>query len=641
MEPSASPEIRKTICNRDCPDACSIVAHVQGGKVVKIGGDPDHPITQGFLCYRTNQFLDRQYSPERLTRPLLRNSRGELEPVSWDSALDFAAGKLTKIRAESGPTSIFHYRSGGTLGALAHLTDLFFQKFGPVTVKRGDICSGAGDAAQLADFGHEDSHDFFDLRNSKNVLLWGKNVVVSSVHLVPLLKEIRKAGAKLTLIDPVHHRTSELCDSFVQPRPGGDFALAMAVARLLFDRGQVAPDAASFCDNLDQFKALALSRDLAAWCADADVPIEQAENVANQLQQRPCAILVGWGMGRRINGSGIVRALDALCAISGNLGIPGGGSSFYFWRRRAFDHSFIATAKEAPRTVLEPLFGPELLAMKDPEIRAVWITAGNPVAMLPESRTTARALASREFVVVADSFLTDTGRLAHLVLPTRTLLEDDDLLGSYGHHYVAASTPVVPPPPEVKSDLEIMQGLAARTGLSEVMAGDARSWKRRMLRPGLTLEEVESGAKRSPHSGNVLFADKKVPTRTGRVQLLTAAPQAEARTADFPLWLMSLSTAKSQSSQWAVEQEGPAEAVVHPDAANGLPDGARARLESAIGSLDVRVRHDPKQRRDVVLVAKGGHLQDGRCANVLIRARATDAGEGGALYDEGVRLLPI
>src|SRR5262249_33390488 len=141
-------------------------------------------------------------------------------------------------------------------------------------------------------------------------------------------------------------------------------------------------------------------------------------------------ILVGWGMGRRRNGGAIVRALDALGAITGNIGIPGGGVSYSFRRRGAFDASFASGA--AARTIVEPLFGPEVLAVSDPPIRAVWITAANPVAMLPETETTAKALASRELVVVVDAFLTDTARLAHVVLPTVTLLEADDLLGAYG-----------------------------------------------------------------------------------------------------------------------------------------------------------------------------------------------------------------
>jgi anaerobic selenocysteine-containing dehydrogenase len=639
-------ETRRTMCNRDCPDACGIVATVENGRVTRIRGDKDHPVTRGFLCYRTSLFLTTQYSPNRLTTPLLR-SNGDFHPISWDHALDLAAERLTTIRKESGPAAIFHYRSGGSLGLLKHLSDYFFEKFGPVTIKRGDICSGAGDAAQELDFGEEDSHDVFDLLNSRNILLWGKNVFTSSPHLVPILKDAIAKGARLVQIDPVHHKTAILCEKYIQPRPGGDFALAMAVARILFEQGWLDPAAQDFCDHVNGFRALAESRSLIEWCRDADVSLAEAHNLARRLgQEKPTAILVGWGMGRRINGGGIVRALDALCALSGNIGVTGGGVSFYFKRRGAFDTSFIQGAQVAPRRVCEPLFGPEVLRMSDPPIRAVWVTAGNPVDMLPESETTVRALRTREFVVVVDSFLTDTARLAHLVLPTTTLLEADDLVGSYGHHWIGAATRVVQPPEGVKSDLEIIQALAARVGLGEVMAGDAREWKQRMMKKelgsqGITLETLEAGAIHNPISPKILFADRKFATPTGRVNLMTDPPPAEGHDPDYPLFLMSLSTEKAQSSQWAVSQEGPPVVTVHPQAANGISQGKLCRLESKLSSMMVRLSYDSRQRSDVALVPKGGHLHAGRCANALLRARTTDLGEGGALYDERVRIMPI
>ncbi|HZR10620.1 MAG TPA: molybdopterin-dependent oxidoreductase, partial [Myxococcales bacterium] len=291
---------------------------------------------------------------------------------------------------------------------------------------------------------------------------------------------------------------------------------------------------------------------------------------------------------------------------------------------------------------LEPLFGPEVLAMSDPPIRAVWITAGNPVSMLPESETVDRALRSREFVCVVDSWPTDTTRAATLVLPTTTLLEDDDLLGAYGNHWVGTSQPVVPPPPGVRSDLQILQELSARLGMDGVLAGTAREWKERILRKdaGFTVAQLESeGPQRSALSPKVLFADRKFPTKTGRVNLVTSAPARSQVSAEYPLYLMALSTEKSQNSQWSKGQPaGPAVVTVHPDAAGGIPDGSLATLESALGRLPVQVRHDPRQRRDVALLAKGGHLREGRNANVLAKARATDLGGGGALYDEPVRL---
>lgn len=643
-------ETRKTTCNRDCPDACGIVATVEDGRVVRLQGDRDHPVTQGFLCYRTSHFLARQYAADRVTRPLLRRG-GKGSPlceVSWDEALDVAAERLLRIRAESGPAAIFHYRSGGSLGHLKLVVDRFWEAFGPVTTKRGDICSGAGDHAQLTDFGRLESNDLTDLENARTILIWGKNVYTSSPHTLPVLKRAKAKGARLILVDSLHTKTASLCDDVVMPRPGGDLALALAVGRLLFERGWLDDEVETYVDHLDGFRALCFDRSVEAWCREADVDVADAERLAEGLGMgRPCTILVGWGMARRVNGSAIVRALDALGAISGNIGVPGAGVSYYFHRKAAFDLSFVEG--KSARTLCEPLFGRELLAMQEPPIRAVWITAGNPVAMLPDSEANARAIEQTEFVVVVDSVLTDTAERADLVLPTTTLLEDDDVMGAYGHHWLSVSRPVVPPPEGVKTDLEIIQGLATRVGLDDVVAGSARDWKRRTVEPklaphGITLEHLEAGPVRTPLAGDVVFAGRRFDTPSGRVNLMTELPALPGdlpRAEAYPLFLMSNSTPRSQCSQWVEREEGPLDCTVHPDAAAGLRDGQLARLVSEVASLVVRVQLDPRQRRDVAIVPKGGHLKDGRAANLLVRARLTDGGEGAALYDERVRLLPL
>lgn len=644
IQPSDT-RLYKTLCNRDCPDVCSIVASVRDGKVIKLAGDREHPITNGFLCYRTNQFLERQYSPERLTTPLLRKA-GELTPVSWDEALDHVARELQRIRRESGPAAIFHYRSGGSLGLLKVLSDYFFELFGPVTVKSGDICSGAGEAAQELDFGVSDSSDVSTLLDARQILLWGKNVHVSNPHVIPVLEAARARGTQVVLIDPVVHAGARRFDAFHQVAPGGDFALAMAVARVLFEQGHVDPFAADYCDGLDAFRALVFSREVSAWCEEADVSVELAADLAQRLGPgKPCAILVGWGMGRRSNGGAIVRALDALSAISGNLGIRGGGVSFYFRRRRAFDTSFVRGLAAAPRSVVEPMFAPSLRELRDPEVRALWVTAGNPVAMLPDSEASARSIARLELSVVVDAFLTDTARVASVVLPTTTLLEDDDLLGAYGHAHIGVSRPVVPAPAGVKTDLEIIQAVADRVGLGAELAGSTREWKRRLVEPqlaahGVTLEDLERAPLRNPMAPDVLFEGRRFPTPSGRVNLLSEAPVRSARDADYPLQLMALSTRDSQSSQWARAAPQRLVATVHPEATGTLPDGARAWLRSRLGRVEVEIRHDARQRRDVVLLPKGGHHHLAACANSLLEARLTDLGGGGALYEQGVRLEP-
>ncbi|MBM4374206.1 MAG: molybdopterin-dependent oxidoreductase [Deltaproteobacteria bacterium] len=637
-------EIRRTLCNRDCPDACSIEATVEDERIVALRGDRRHPVTAGFLCFRTNQFLRSQYAPDRLTTPLLRKG-GRLEPVGWDEALDFIAARLRTIRDESGPASIFHYRSGGTLGILAgQASDLFFELFGPTTVKRGDICSGAGEAAQVEDFGVSDSSSLELVEKARHVVLWGKNVATSSPHTIPFLKRAREKGARLWLIDPVRNRTADLCDTFVQPRPGGDLALALGAVRVAFEGGLVVPDAATFCDGLDGLRRLVEARAIEDYAREADVSVDTLRAIAHTMADGPTTILVGWGMGRRENGGAIVRAVDALAAITGNVGLPGAGVSYYFRRRRAFGS--LLSDHEPPRTLPEPLFGSAILEAKAPEIRAVWITAGNPVAMLPDSRRVAEALRTRELVVVVDRWLSDTAELATVVLPVNTLLEADDLVGSYGHQYLGVARPVVSPPAGVKSDLEIFQALAARLGLDAYPREDARELQRRLVSErlvenGVELETLEAGAVPNPLAPRVLFEGRTFPTANGKAQLMTSLATTSTCVPDpaYPLYLTSVSTPRSQASQWAKEPPLPIEATVHPEAAAGLADGALAWLESRLGRMLVRVLHDARQRRDIALVPKGGHLRDGSSANALTSAKLTDLGEGGALYDERVRLV--
>lgn len=638
------PTQHRTTCSRDCPDTCSIIATVDAGRVVALRGDPDHPVTRGALCHRTNQYLRTQYSSDRLTQPLLRKS-GTLTPVSWDEALDFIALGLEQTKREWGPASIIHYRSGGSLGISKLLCDYFFSLYGPATIKRGDICSGAGEAAQVLDFGVSESSDIFTLLDSKHILVWGRNLVTSSPHTLRVVRDARKRGARVTLIDPVCHATAQHSDDYIQLRPSGDFALAMAVARLCFENGFIDPHAADYCDGLTDFRVLAEQRSVADWCADAEVTTDQAQAIAQALGHGPTAILVGWGLARRSDGGTTVRALDALGAITGNIGIPGGGVSYYFRRRGAFDLEF-TQPNPPPRTVCEPRLAHDIAALRDPPARALWVTSGNPVTMLPDSEHTARVIRELPLSVVVDMFLTDTAREATVVLPTISLLEADDIYGAYGHHYLGVSQPVVAAPSGVKSDLEIMQALAGRLSLGAELAGTAREWKRRLVAGrlgalGVNLETIERGNFRNPLAQPIVFEGRKFATASGKVNLLREPPPQAARpTADYPLALLAMSTPKSQCSQWADVAPSPLPLTVHPSAAPSCQDGEVCDIESVLGRMPVRLHFDPRQRPDVALLPKGGARSAEACANGLIRAKLTDLGEGAALYEEHIRLVP-
>lgn len=637
-------ETRKSTCNRDCPDACGLVAEVEDGRLRSLKGDPEHPVTRGFLCSRTSRFPELLDSPQRLRTPLVRDG-GVLRPASLDEALDRCAERLLAIRRESGPAAILHYRSGGSLGLLKTIANRFFERFGPCTATIGDICSGAGEEAQVQDFGVSDSNDLFDLLEARHVILWGKNPAVSNVHLVPVLDDCKARGATITLIDPIAHKARARADVWLQPVPGGDLALALGVGRVLFDDGGVEPGALARCEGVDGYRDLCRSRSPAAWARLAGVDEAAIRGLAAAFADGPTAILVGWGMQRRRNGGAIVRALDALSAVSGNLFRSGGGCSFYFRRRSAFDAAAV-TSGAAARVLREPILGQDVLEASDPPVRAIWVTAGNPVCMLPDSARVAAAFERTEFVVVADPFLTDTARRAHVVLPVPTLLEDSDVLGAYGHHWLGESRPLIDPPPGVVHEVELFSRLAERVGLAADFAGTVDDWKRRLLArvapKGASLEALRAGPVRNPEAKPVLFGDGRVRTLSGKVHLLTAIDESLLRrdvSPERPLWLFSNSTIDSQASLWSRDPGEHLTVTVHPDSAPAdARDGTLVVVESARGSLTARLRLDPAQRRDVALVPKGGHFDRGQSANALIDAVPTDLGLGAAYLDCQVRL---
>ena len=636
----------RTACSRDCPDGCALLVGLEDGKIRQVKGDPGHPITRGFVCGRTGRFPERLVSKSRLLRPKLRRG-GELVEVSWEEALSRVGGELRQSLASSGPESVGFLQSGGSLGILMGLTKRFFRLLGPVTECVGDICGGAGDEGQILDFGTNESSDFFDLRHSRNILLWGKNVGVANIHLLPLLKERVGAGAKLFSINPVPADSGLPAHEEIVPLPGRDLELAFGLGRLLLEAAGGSEEAlpaelAHRVDGLQGYAQCVFRETPDFWAAKAGVSPMALRGLARALLEGPCALLIGWGLQRRARGGATVRALDALAILSGNLGIQGGGASFYYGRRSAFRNDLAPKRDTHSRSLSFPLLGQALEAGAP---RFFWISGANPIAMLPDSASVARGLEKIPFLVVLDSHETDTTRRADVVLPVATMLETEDVCGAYGHHWIQKMVPVIPPMGESKTELEILQALAAHVGLEKEMAGSARDWIDRFLRKdakekGLTLEALDQGPVRNPLAPQVLFADGRFPTPSGRPQLPTKyQPPAKGDTL-FPLTLFSNSHRKSQCSQWVGEEAelGPVEARLHPGSAEGWEDGALATLVSPVGRLGVRLVFDTSLQEGIVLVPKGGSLDLGRAANVLVPAVETDIGGGAAYLDARVRI---
>lgn len=358
-----------TTCTRDCPNTCGLVALVEEGRLVRLTGSSEHPLTRGVACHKTSRYIERVYSNERITSPMVRGENG-WQKVSWDAALDLVAEKIKTICEQDGPEAILYYQGYGERTALKLLNKYFFNLLGEVTTLRGSLCGGTGQASQNLDLGHRISHDPLDHLNSKGMILWARNPVTTNISLVPIIKEIQKKGGRVLVIDPVRTRTAGLADYHIAPKPGQDVFLAMAAAKILLDRGQ---EDRSFLEEhaigVEVYLNILEAYNQDDLCERAGVSMEDVLYLAETLIHcAPSSILLGWGLHRHKNAHYSIRAIDALGAIAGIIGVSGGGVSQGFEEFGPYDAQYWGDGlNPARRTLLMPKIGQEILTAENPK----------------------------------------------------------------------------------------------------------------------------------------------------------------------------------------------------------------------------------------------------------------------------------
>jgi anaerobic selenocysteine-containing dehydrogenase len=319
----------RTTCTRDCPDMCAVVAHVENGRVVKLAGDTAHPLTRGFLCKKTYQYPSRVYSSQRILHPLKR-TKGGWRRITWDDAFDMLAEWLTTVQAQEGSLAVLSYQSAGSMGLLKALNQRFFNLWGGVTEAVGSLCSGAGIAGQLKSYGAVRSHAPEDLLNSRTILIWGRNPLVTNIHMLPLLKAAKARGATVVVIDPRRSETVKYADQHVALKPGGDRYLAIGLAQSLLRQGLVDWEfLTSATANFAEFARLQEGIDHQIVLDQTGLSAEVIDALAHLYgTQKPGSIHLGMGPQRWMTGAEVFQLIDALAALTGNIGVPGGGVNY-------------------------------------------------------------------------------------------------------------------------------------------------------------------------------------------------------------------------------------------------------------------------------------------------------------------------
>lgn len=446
---------------------------VSKGRAVEIKADRSHPVTGRHLCSKVDRYLERVYDPNRILTPLRRRGpkgTGDFEPIGWDEAIDTISETWHDIIAESGGEAILPYSYLGNMGALSAFGPSFalFNHLGSSQLERA-ICGGQALAINAA-MGAVQA-DPETLPDSKLIICWGIDVVSSSIHTWNLIRKARERGAQLVVVDPYRSATAKRADVHLALRPGTDGALALGIANVLIADGLVDEGyIASYTSGFERFAASVGEWTPDRVAAETGLDMQQVIDLAHgYAAARPATIRFGVGMQRAAGAGMAVRAIQCLPALAGHWRLRGGG---------------IVNARTLPLLNREKMWGPSSGSTRsfnmiqlgqalndpdlDPPVRSLFVWNSNPAVIAGDQNRVLAGLAREDlFTVVHDLFVTDTARYADIVLPAPSMIEHDDLVGSWGFNYVGLNRAAIEPVGESKSNSEVARLLATRLGIDD------------------------------------------------------------------------------------------------------------------------------------------------------------------------------
>ncbi|MFW6074940.1 MAG: molybdopterin-dependent oxidoreductase [Chloroflexota bacterium] len=323
----------KGACPHDCPDTCAVITEVRDGEAVGFRGDPDHPITNGWLCAKVRPYLDRVYHPDRLLHPMRRvgpKGSDQWERITWEDALTEIGERWRGIIDEFGAPAILPYSYSGTLGLiqLAVANERFWRRLGASGLQRS-ICGAAAETAVQMTLGGRFAPEGTQLLDSKFILIWGHNPSSTSPHLVPFIRKAQRNGAEVVVIDTRRTRSARSADQHIQPKPASDGALALGLMHVIFrdglhDEAWLEANSVGWRELRERARSYPPSRvsELTGLSG------ETIEDLARRYATRtPSIIKFSDGIQRHANGGQTSRALCCLPALIGQYGVRGAASS--------------------------------------------------------------------------------------------------------------------------------------------------------------------------------------------------------------------------------------------------------------------------------------------------------------------------
>jgi anaerobic selenocysteine-containing dehydrogenase len=645
---------------------------------VKMRGNPAHPYSQGELCPKVNHFVERVYSPQRITTPLVRTGakgEGVFRKATWKEALSLVAQKTHEAIDAYGGETVLPWSSAGNQGLLqmSSLDRRLFARMGSSQTV-GALCGSVAKNGFAATTGSARSTNPMQIVDAQYIVLWGTNTRLTNRHLWPFIEEARSKGAKVVVVDPIRTITADEADWFIQPFPGTDTALMLAMMHVII-RDEL-------CD--DEFVAqhtegfAELCAEVAAWtperaAAECGVEAADIETFAHEYATaQPAFIRTMIGAEHRENGAMLFRTMACLPTLTGSWKHRGGGlsRSVGSWFNDYVDDSVFDVAhlsqgkprRALPFTQLGQVLTDTSLT---PPISVLYVWNGNPVLTCPNSALTREGLMREDlFTVVSEQFVTDTAKYADVIFPAAMQIEQRDVVPAWGHLYLGWNEAAIAPVGECVPNTELFRRLASAMGYTEPELFESDDSLISSALRGLDIEQLKrDGFVALPNSDEVLFSDGLFGSSSGKAQLvskdlasrgLPSVPtyvqsSTRAGSPEFPLVLLTpkqhtrfLNTSYSHLPQHGPREEGPyVEMCASDAAARGLENGAEARVVNERGEMYLPVKISTRLPQGVVAVPFGWWDQShANMSNVndLTSDAHTDWGGGVSYHDTLVQV---
>jgi anaerobic selenocysteine-containing dehydrogenase len=684
--------IGHSACPHDCPSTCALEVELVDGRTIgRVRGARDNAYTAGVICEKVARYAERIHHRDRLLHPLRRKGdkgSGEFECISWDDALDIVAGAFTKAEARYGPEAVWPYHYAGTMGLvqrdgihrLRHTKD-YSRQF-------DTICTNPAWTGFIAGTGRLAGPDPREMAKSDCVVIWGTNPVSTQVNVMTHAVAARKArGAKIVAIDIYMTETMRQADMALLLRPGTDGALACAVMHVLFRDGLADRDyLGRYTDCPDDLEAHLRSRTPAWAAAITGLPAEDIEAFARLVgTTKRTYFRLGYGFTRSRNGAANMHAAASIAAVTGAWRHEGGGAFHNNGAIYRLDKSRIEgldVRKPGVRALDQSRIGAILtgdpVALKGgPPVAAMLVQNTNPLSVAPEQRKVRQGFARDDlFVCVHEQFMTETARMADIVLPATMFLEHDDIYKGGGHQYLILGPKLVEAPGQARENHYVQCEIARRVGAEHPgFAMSAREHIDWMLQSsgygtlaGLTENrwlDLQPDFETAHYLGGFAYPDGRFRFRPDWATVRAPNDGVMGPWADMPLlpdhWAVieetdetcpfRLATSPARGflnstfneTPTSLKREGRPEVLIHPDdaAEAGIARGDLVTIGNVRGEVRLHARFCEGMRRGV-LVSEGiwpnDAFLDGEGINVLTGADPIAPYGGAAFHDNRVWL---